>query len=378
MKKKILIDARCIGGEGQGMRTYLQGMYNAIHEMYSDRYELFFAGFHRNAMLQSFPFLDEVHLIELPQVSKVQLFALVFPNVIKTYGIDFAHFQYVTPFVKNCKFIVTTHDVLFLDFPEEFSWSYRLKRKWLFKRALQKSEVRLTVSNYSKERINHWLNIPSQTIEVTPNAVAPKFLKDYQKETVQQEIKEKFGFKNYLLYVSRIEKRKNHHLLLKLYEDLNLAKKDIQLVFIGNDTLGEQSIADSINKAKKQYPGKVHWCSNVEENDLLKIYQAANLFVYPSLAEGFGIPPIEAAALGLRTLCSNQTAMSDFTFFGSQLVDPTNYPAFKNALAQLINTTPVTTIHEQNRNHIQNHYSWTHAAQVLHHQLEIQSSKSSS
>ncbi len=372
MKKKILIDARCIGGEGQGMRTYLQGMYNAIHEMYSDRYELFFAGFYRNAMLESFPFLDDAHFIELPQVGKMKLFSIVFPNVIKSYGIDFAHFQYVTPFVKNCKFIVTTHDVLFLDFPKEFSWTYRMKRKWLFKRALQKSEVRLTVSNYSKERINHWLDIPSKTIEVTPNAVASKFLKPYQKSSVQKEVNEKFGFQNYLLYVSRIEKRKNQQLLLKAYEDLGLAQKGIQLVFIGNDTLGEKNIAETINQAKKKYPGKVHWHSNVTEADLLKIYQAANLFVYPSLAEGFGIPPIEAAALGLNTLCSNQTAMSDFTFFGSQLVDPTDYPTFKEALSQLIKTNNNASIHNKNRSHIQKHYSWTHAAQVLHQQLETQ------
>lgn len=370
IKKRILIDARCVGGEGQGMLTYLKGLYNALHENHADKYELFFAGYHEEAMKDAFPFMDTKHFILLPQVNKFQLLGLVFPRIEKEYKIDFAHFQYVTPFFKNSKHIVTTHDVLFLDYPEEFSRSYRWKRQYLFKRSLKKSDIRLTVSNYSKNRISDLFSLPQNTINITPNAVHDKFFQAYDKKAIQKEVKEKFGLDNYLLYVSRIEKRKNQQLLLESYEKLKLAEKGVQLVFVGNDTLGETATAAQIQKLKSKYPDKIHWLSHLSDDDLLDIYRAARIFLYPSLAEGFGIPPIEAAALGVETLCSNRTAMQDFSFFGDQLFNPAQKEVFYSKLLKLIGETKNEHVNFENRQYIQNKYSWDHAAEVLHHEIE--------
>jgi glycosyltransferase involved in cell wall biosynthesis len=369
IKKRILIDARCVGGEGQGMLTYLKGLYNALHENYAKEYELFFAGYHEEAMKKAFPFMKPARFIQLPQANKFQLLGIIFPSIEKEYKIDFAHFQYVTPFFKNSKHIVTTHDLLFLDFPEEFSKIYKLKRKHLFKRSLEKSDIRLTVSNYSKNRISDSFQIPQNTISITPNAVHNKFFQDYDKKAIQEQVKGKFGLDNYLLYVSRIEKRKNQQLLLEAYETLELAEKDIQLVFVGNDTLGETSTATQIQELKSKYPGKIHWLSHLTDDDLLNVYRAARIFLYPSLAEGFGIPPIEAAALGIETLCSNRTAMQDFSFFGEQLFDPAEKDDFYAKLSKLIKETPKERVNLENRQHIQSKYSWNHAAEVLHHEI---------
>lgn len=370
-KKRILIDARCVGGEGQGMLTYLKGLYNALYENHAGKYELFFAGYHEESMKEAFPFMDKAHFIQLPQVNKFRLLGIVFPRIEKEYKIDFAHFQYVTPFFKNSKHIVTTHDILFLDFPEEFSRSYRWKRKYLFKRSLERSDIRLTVSNYSKERISDLFRIPQNTVSITPNAVHPKFFQTYDKKAVQQRVKEKFGLDNYLLYVSRIEKRKNQQLLLGTYEKLELARKDIQLVFVGNDTLGDTSIATQIQELKSKYPDKIHWLSHLSDDDLLDVYKAARIFVYPSLAEGFGIPPIEAAALGVETLCSNRTAMRDFSFFGDQLFNPAKKDDFYWKLLKLIDNTRKEEVNLGNRQHIRAKYSWNHSAEVLHNEMEL-------
>ena len=89
MKKlKILIDGRCIGGEGQGMVTYLYGLYNALHENYQDKYELFFAGYNQKAMQTCFPFLDDDHFVQLPNVNRFTLFWKTFPDIITTFNID--------------------------------------------------------------------------------------------------------------------------------------------------------------------------------------------------------------------------------------------------------------------------------------------------
>jgi glycosyltransferase involved in cell wall biosynthesis len=372
MKKlKILVDARCVGGEGQGMLTYLVGLYQSFYRNYSESYELYFAGYHKEALLEYFPFMEDAHFIQLPEkAGKFQLFYKVFPDTVEKYVIDYAHYQYVTPFRKKCKQIVTTHDVLFLDFPESFSLAYRLKRKFLFKRSLQQSDIRLTVSNYSKNRIAELLRIPANSIHISPNAVQEKYLETFDKKEIQQLIHQKYGFNNYILYVSRIEKRKNHLLLLKAYEDLRLYEKGIPLVFVGNDTLGEAEIVQTIQQAQIRTQGAVHWLPQVHEEDLLNLYKGARLFVYPSLAEGFGIPPIEAAALGVETLCSNKTAMQDFSFFGNNLFDPDQYPAFKAALSQSIDQPARPSVLKNIREHIADHYSWDRSAHLLNHLIQ--------
>ncbi|MFK7808011.1 MAG: glycosyltransferase family 4 protein [Saprospiraceae bacterium] len=367
--KRILIDTKSVGGESQGIVTYIVGMYNAIHEQYGSEYELFFTGYHKEAIMEAFPFVDDGHYIQLPETNKVNLLWNIFPKIIEKYNIDYAHFQYVTPFRKNCKLIVTTHDLLFLDFPEEFSFSYRLKRKFLFKKSLVDSDIRLTVSNYSRERISAHFKISADTVHVTPNAVHDKFFVPFEKKEVQYRMKKKFGFENYLLYVKKKKKRKNHQLILDAYEDMDLASKGIQLVLVGNDTLGETKVVEQLKRLKTKHPEMVNWLPYAEEVDLLDLYRGAWLFLYPSLAEGFGIPPIEAAALGLETLCSNLTAMQDFTFFEKILFNHTDKERFKKKLNQLITQTDSSHLNTKNRNFIQEHYSWKKAAEVLHQQI---------
>ncbi len=364
-KKKILIDARCIGGEGQGMMTYIVGLYNEMFYNFGNRYEFYFAGYNYKEFRANFPWLKQSNFIQIRTSSKWSLFTKVFPKIIKDYKIEYAHFQYVTPFIKKCKQIVTTHDVLFLDFPEEFSLAYRLKRKFLFKLSLLRSEIRLTVSNYSRNKIADHFSLMPSTISITPNAVNENFLKSYDKSLAQKEVEQIFGIKKYILYVSRIEQRKNQLGLLKAYEKLNLATKGYQLLLIGNDTLGEKSISKEILQFQKTYPNQVHWLKNLTEEDLIKIYQGAEIFVYPSKAEGFGIPPIEAAALGINTLCASNTAMQDFSFFGSNLYNDSKIENLHSVLDKNLQQPPSPIKLKSISNQIKEHYSWLKAAQVL-------------
>ena len=79
---------------------------------------------------------------------------------------------------------------------------------------------------------------------------------------------------------------------------------------------------------------KIHWLEKIPQSDLIHFYNAARLFVYPSKAEGFGIPPLEAAALQTPVLCSSITAMKDFDFFGKGLFDPVDESGFRNKLEE--------------------------------------------
>ncbi|MEM9917135.1 MAG: glycosyltransferase family 1 protein [Bacteroidota bacterium] len=371
-KVKILVDARVLEGEGQGSATYIKGIYNTLAEQYPSQYDIYLAGINFSNLKKHFPFLDEAHFIPIKSSSTFKRLFFDFPQLLKKHAFDYAHFQYVVPLraKANCKFIVTIHDILFNDFPEEFSTFYRLSRNVLFRYAAWKSDLLLTVSNYSKERLVAHYGIESDRIHITPNAIDERYRLAFDKQASTQFVRAAFEVDNYILYVSRIEPRKNHLLLLRAFRELKLWQHNIQLVFVGNQTLDTPELQAEMEKMTPKEKRYFKWISQVDDYELLELYRAARLFVYPSKAEGFGIPPIEAAALGTPTICANATAMKDFDFLGVHQFDPGHYGAF----CQLLESTLFRPFPEGYWNKIAKEvaerYSWTVAAQCIHEQVQ--------
>lgn len=371
MKKiKILVDARIIGGEAQGSVTYLIGLYQALLKQFPNRYVIYLAGHHLEAMQEQFPSIPSEQFITLPKQNRLLLLTKTYPEIIAQIKPDFAHFQYISPLVKNCKTIVTTHDVLFNDFPEEFSIWYKLSRNYLFKRSLVHSDIRLTVSDYSRKAIAQHYRLPAESIAITPNAVRKAFFEDYDKKQVQQHIQQKYQIGPYLLYVSRIEPRKNQELLLQAYLDLDLAEKGMHLVFIGNDTFQNSGLAEKLQALPPLQRKHCHWLKAIDDTDLLAFYRAAHLFVYPSKAEGFGIPPLEAAACQIPTLCSNSTAMQDFHCLSEHAFSPNSLEELKQQLTNILQAPPTAAELYYIADQIQRQYSWENSAQVLHREIQ--------
>ena len=368
-KIRILVDAHVFGGEHQGSLTYLQGMYNALQNNFSKSYELFFAGYDLEAMRNAFPKTPSANFLLLENQSRGRRLVNGFSAMIRDHKIDYAHFQYALPLIRNCKCILTTHDLLFNDFPDAFSNWYRWSRNHLFSWSLQQSEIRLTVSNYSREAIHRHYGINPESIAITPNAVRAGFFETYDPLFSKSYIWNKYKITKYVLYVSRIEIRKNHELLLQAYTQLRLAEKGIHLVFIGNDTFKYKALDEAIDQLDEQSKKRFHWHKSVDQSDLLHFYRAAEVFVYPSKAEGFGIPPLEAAACGINTICSNATAMADFDFFGDQLLDPDDLSAFKIGLENALFNPPSSAQLKAISEKIAAYYSWEYSAEVLHKEI---------
>ncbi|MFN3752801.1 glycosyltransferase family 4 protein [Flavobacterium sp.] len=318
-KIKIFVDCHVFDGNFQGTTTYIKGLYAKLIQEVNCHF--FFAA--NDIVFLETIFGAHKNLTYIQYKTKNKFFRLLFdiPNIIKKNKIDYAHFQYVVPPVKKCKYIVTIHDVLFLDFPQYFPLGYRLKNKLLFKRSAKCSDIVLSVSEYSKAQIQKHFGI--EKVFVTANAVDPIYFEAFDKRTIQKEVERKFGVNNYFLFVSRWEPRKNHHRLLKVFVEKEHYKNH-SLVFIGDKAIENKTYTDYYAGLPETIKAKIFTFNKVNFEDLLLFVRGTNLSVYPSIAEGFGIPPLESLAAGIPTICSNTTAMADFHFLKDCQFDPLN------------------------------------------------------
>ncbi|MBF6607921.1 MAG: glycosyltransferase, partial [Flavobacterium sp.] len=154
---RIFVDCHVFDGAPQGTTTYLHGLYSALIK--NKKFTFYFAAHNLAALRTIFGTHENVVYLRYRSSNKFYRLLIDTPRLIRKNAIDFAHFQYVVPPIKRCKYIVTVHDVLFMDFPQYFPLTYRLKNKWLFKTSAKFSDVVLTVSNYSKRQIEKHFNI---------------------------------------------------------------------------------------------------------------------------------------------------------------------------------------------------------------------------
>lgn len=360
-KIKIFVDCHVFDGGFQGTRTYIQGIYK---EFIKDKnYEFYFAASNTENLRNIFGLYENVFFIKYSYKNKFLRLLIDIPKILRKEKIDYAHFQYIVPPFKKAKYIVTTHDVLFIDFPVYFSFLNRLKNTFLYKCAIKMADIKLTVSHYSKQKIEKHFN--TDEFKITPNAIDLVFFEEYDKKEIIRKIEEKYALKNYIIYVSRWEPRKNHELILKAYIDLKLYES-YNLLFIGDTTAENKIYNDIFNRiSDNEIKSKILCLQKLDFESMIMLLRGAKVSVYPSFAEGFGIPPLESVAAKVPTISSNQTAMSDFDFMADFLFNPHNYDEFKIKIKTIINTDQDENKLNSLSNCVKNNYNWFSSMSVL-------------
>jgi glycosyltransferase involved in cell wall biosynthesis len=239
--------------------------------------------------------------------------------------------QYVRPAIAKGATVVVIHDLLFIDFPRLFGLFYRLIRTAMFFLSARGTDHVVTVSNYSRGRIARCFGIPSECIVVVPNGLAP--LGAIRAPTGRpKQIR--------LLSVSRLEKRKRHEWCIKAVEDLQGKGIDAHLTIVGN---GSDSYA-SLVRAEAQRANdaanteKITLSTGLSDRARDEIYRRSDILLFPSEAEGFGIPVIEAAALGLPCIVARNTALKELSrYFAGRSFASNSYTEFLQAIIDVTN-----------------------------------------
>ena len=361
---KILIDAHKIGEKHEGTSTHLIGLYRALMGLKPD-WVFVFVGPFKAAMQEAFGTGDNCRYITLSTTNKFRRLLWDLPQLMCREAADYTHFQYISPLWCPTPTLVTIHDLLFLEpeFKAHFPWTYRWLNGLLFRLSAQKAKILCTVSAYGQNQLSRRYGIDSQKIVITPNAVSAQQMSlDKAKKRVAG-----YALDRFILFVSRVEPRKNHKALWRAFETLALHKQGFKLVFIGKKEWMDPDLEAVMQQSDPSLLEAVIWLDSVPHEDLWAFYRAAALFVYPSLGEGFGIPPLEAAAVGTPVVCARNTAMVDFEFF-PYLVDINQPESLEKAMNAALNDPeyPAQQIAEA----IQNQYNWSASAKSLAQAIE--------
>ena len=229
----------------------------------------------------------------------------IIPFYAKKYKVEVFLYQNYTPFIfcKSIKNVAYIHDFLFFDYPQYFSVFERIVFR-LMKVTSRFARVLITISNSEKKRIAKYTGFPNEKVFVVYHGISNDFA---CRENIINTTKLKDSLPSkYILFVGRINVRKNIEILLDSMKSID---QSLNLVIIGkkdHKTFDiEKKIIDLNLNSRVTLVGHVEYC------DLINILSHAFLFVFPSFAEGFGLPPLEAMKSGIPVVVSNATCLPE-------------------------------------------------------------------
>ena len=229
---------------------------------------------------------------------------------------------------KKIKKVVTIHDLIFLKYPQFYSFFDRKIHTWKFKKATKDSDLIIAISEQTKKDIMEYFKTPESKIKVIYQTCHEAFKQSFSEEELTA-VKIKFKLpERFILNVGTVEERKNLFSVVKAIKGTN-----IPLVVVGRETKYSQRIRRFI--AQNEMEGQVYFLTNVNMTELAQIYQLADVFIYPSLYEGFGIPVIEALFFFLSVITSNVSCLPESGGPDSLYVNPTNTEDIKSKVLHL-------------------------------------------
>ena len=230
------------------------------------------------------------------------------------------------------KSVVTIHDLIFLRHPEYYHWFDRKMYTWKFHQTIKQADRIIAVSECTKRDILEFGKIDPEKISVIYQSCNPKFTNMPTKGEMEAATKKYDLPKRYLLCVGTIEERKNLMLAVK---SLSLLPEDIHLVAVGKKTKYADKVMETADKTGVSH--RLHLLSGVSDDELNVIYKKAEVFVYPSRYEGFGIPIIEAIFCGLPVVASTGSCLEEAGGPDCLYVNPDDTEGMAAAIMQLLN-----------------------------------------
>jgi glycosyltransferase involved in cell wall biosynthesis len=282
------------------------------------------------SMIHWFPFTNECQFSVFTKVIPIPYHAIFKEKCQVTH-----FFNYLIPSGVKGKKVVNVHDMTSKAFPETTN-KFKLMLDIELKNSCKRADKIITVSNFSKEEIVKYLSVNPDKIAVTPLGVDTNIFYPLRDQNSLLNIKKKFGIRDsYFLYIGTIEPRKNIKRMIEAYAILKEKYRDIpQLILAGQLGWNYDSIFKSISENRLE--NEVKYINYISDEDKPLLLNGAFLFIYPSLYEGFGLPPLEAMACGIPVITSNVASLPEVVGDAALIVNPFDIDSIFNGMECLI------------------------------------------
>lgn len=335
---KIGFDAKRAFYNSSGLGNYSRSSIDLLTKYYPTNDYVLFTPSTENAI--EFKIREKVKVVEpklfLSRTFKSYWRTFRLAKKIKEHGLDIYHglsgeLPYHSDKISNAKLIVTIHDLIFLRYPELYN---SVDRKIYYQKSKYACEIAdriIAISEQTKSDIIQFFEIDENKIEVVYQGCNPIFHKKVNtKEKI--EIAGKYNLPSkYILNVGTIEKRKNSLVILKAIKH---AKSDISLIIVGGKTDYQNEL---IKYARENaLEEQLIIFNDFPFNDLPALYQQAEMFIYPSVFEGFGIPIIEALYSGVPVITTKGGVFSETGGFSTLYVEHDNVEKISESISKVL------------------------------------------
>jgi len=259
---------------------------------------------------------------------------VVQPFALRKERVDLLHaLAFVTPLLSPCPSVVTIYDLSFLLYPESFKRAKRFYLGLFTRLSARRARRIIAISESTKRDVVRLLGVSPEKVEVVYCGIDEAFRPLAEDQVaafrVQRGLPERF-----VLFVGTIEPRKNVTRLIEAFADLRFAICDLRLVIGGAKGWFYQDVFARVEELGLQ--GEVMFPGYIPVSELPLWYNAAELFVYPSLYEGFGLPPLEAMACGTPVIAANTSSLPEVVGEAGLTVDPLDVEGLAEAMRRVL------------------------------------------
>lgn len=260
------------------------------------------------------------------------------PQLVREYKLDVLHVPSYRRLLwrRPCPLVATIHDLAPFHVAKKYDWARTFYGRIIARRLAQRQDEIIAISDNTAKDIVEFFGVPRARINIIHNGVEHVRFFPGSREQAQAEISRRYDLRMpFFLYVARLEHPgKNHVRLISAFNQFKSESgSDWQLVFGGSDWHGAQAIHAAIQQSP--FAKDIRLLGFVPNGDLPNLYRAADAFVYPSLYEGFGMPPVEAMACGCPVICSERGSLREVVGNAAALVDPVNASSIAYQLASV-------------------------------------------
>lgn len=375
----IGIDARFFGLENKGLGRYTKELVeqlDKINQKATTRDEqgmsIEYYIFLRNDNFNDYqPQAKNIHKVKANYRWYSWGEQIFFPQLLSKYKLDLVHFTHFNaPIFYRGKFVITIHDLILFHYPtikntalNRFSYFFKLSMYHLVIRVVAKrAKLIIAISKFTKKDIIKSLRVVRKKIRVVYEGAEFTFSQRYIQKNVRKErqikdtVFKKYGILNrYLLYVGNAYPHKNLERLVLAFKTVNIKDKNkIQLILVGKKDYFYERLEKFI---KEKNIKNIIITDYISDYELEELYSRAELFVFPSLYEGFGLPPLEALVRGVPVISSSKSSLLEILDNNVKYFDPEDMQSMKKSIEEALLDRSVTLTPKEIKE-IKNKYNW--------------------